>query len=285
MSADVASGPWTCPTCKVTVATPFCSNCGEKQKHPRDFTLKGLAAMTYNAFSPVDGKLLRSILHLIRYPGRLTAAFQHGQRMPYVGPFQLFLIVNVAFFAAQSAGSMRIFTQPLAQRVYGDELWSPTAKVLTEAHLAKIGQAFAQFAPLFDQALAVNAKSLIGLMVPPFALLMPLVFLRRNQPLAVNMVFSLHFYSFLLLLFCVPLAGMEVSTLLGGPGVPPLLIDQVMSVALLLACAVYLYLAIGPVYEVRGIARVIQAAVLAVAVAAIFLVYRFVLLPITLYTM
>ena len=279
-----ASAAWTCPTRKVAVAKPFCSTCGEKHKHPREFTFAGLMAMVYSAFSPIDGKLLRSILHLVRYPGRLTRAYQHGQRMPYMGPFQLFLIVNVAFFAVQSAGAFTVFTQTLAVRLSERGLFTPLAKILTDAHLARIEKSFEAYAPVFDQAISVNAKSLIGLMVPPFALLLPLVFWGRGQPLAVNMVFSLHFYSFLLILLAVPVVAMEISILLGGPAVPTILADQAMSVALLLSCAVYLYVAIGPVFEARGAMRVFQAAILAIAVAAFFLAYRFLLMPITFHT-
>jgi hypothetical protein len=281
---QVAASPWTCPTCGITRATAFCDTCGERPIQPRDLTLRGLLTMLYRAFSPVDGRLLRSFVALLRHPGRLTVAFQKGQRKPYVGPFQLFIIANVFFFAVQSAGSMRIFTQPLAQRVDAEELWGPFSKALTDAHLAETGRTFAQYAPLFDQAVSVNAKSFIGLMVPPFALLLALVFARRSQPLAVNIMFSLHFYAFLLLLFCVPLAVMEASALLGGPAVAPPMVDDVMSTVLLLSCALYIYTAIGPVYGARGVLRVLQAMILAIAVAGIFLIYRVTLLPVTLYT-
>ena len=98
-----AVAPWTCPTCNVPVATVYCSTCGEKHKDPREFTLRGLAHMTYNAFSPIDGKVMRSISALLRRPGSLTMAFQRAQRIPYLGAFQLFILTNVLFFAVQSA--------------------------------------------------------------------------------------------------------------------------------------------------------------------------------------
>lgn len=262
----------------------FCSTCGEKHKNPREFTIAGLAAMAYGAFSPVDGKVLRSVITLLRRPGALTVAFQHAQRIPYLGPFQLFLILNVLFFAVQSAGTMKIFSQPLLYRMSPLGLWPDTSKAVIDARLAEIGKTVAEYAPVFDQAVDVNAKSLIGLMVPPFALLLPLVFLRRPQPLAVNFVFSLHFHAFVLLLLCVPLGIMEVSALLGGPAEALGLADDAASVGLLVSCFVYLYIAIGRVYGVRGPARVLQAGVLAFAEAMIFLTYRFAVMLITLYT-
>lgn len=61
-------------------------------------------------------------------------------------------------------------------------------------------------------------------------------------------------------------------------------VDNVLSIANLVACAGYIYLASGPVYAVRGKLRAAQAFLLAVAVAAIVLGYRFALFLITLYT-
>ena len=281
--SESVTAPWTCPTCHIDVVTVFCAICGEKHKNPREFTCAGLASMVFHAFSLVDGKLLRSVVALLRRLGALTVAFQRAQRLPYFGPFQLFLVINVLFFAVQSFTPLRVFTQTLTDRLsgeLGDTMFQPTVN----AHLAEIGKSFAEYAPAFDQGVAVNAKSLIGLMVPPFALLLPLVFWRKSQPLAVNMVFSLHFYAFLLLLFCVPMAVAVVVVRLGGLVKWPLPVDQATSIALAIASAVYLYVAIGPVFGSRGPVRVMQAAVLTSFVVGIFLIYRTILLPITLYT-
>lgn len=274
---------WTCPACGVALATVFCSGCGERQLAPHDLTLRGLALLVYKAFSPVDGRVMRSFQRLLAAPGTLTAAFQQGLRKPYIGPFQIFLVANVVFFAVQSFSTMRIFTASLDFRLHG-QLWSDFGQTLVDQRLAATGRTFAQYAPVFDQAVAVNAKSLIGLMVPPFALLLPLVFWRRGSPLVVHMVFSLHFYAFLLVLMCVPLAGMWLSAMVGGAAVMPQRVDDAMSVALVLSCGAYLFVAIGPVYGAGRVTRAIQALLLTFAVVGIFLIYRFALLPITLYT-
>jgi hypothetical protein len=61
-------------------------------------------------------------------------------------------------------------------------------------------------------------------------------------------------------------------------------VDNVLSIANLAACTVYIYLATGPVYGASGKLRGVKAFLLALAVAAIVLGYRFVLFLITLYT-
>ena len=53
---------------------------------------------------------------------------------------------------------------------------------------------------------------------------------------------------------------------------------------LLSACATYRYLAVKRVYGAAGATRIVQTALVTVALIGVFFAYRFVLLPITLYT-
>jgi hypothetical protein len=99
----------------------------------------------------------------------------------------------------------------------------------------------------------------------------------------IHVVFSLHLYTFLLLLFCLALLAARLSASLGFGGADTPMVDNVLSIANLTACTVYIYLAIRPVYGAMGMRRVVEATVLALAVAAIALGYRFALFFITLY--
>src|SRR5205085_6936015 len=155
--------------------------------------------------------------------------------------------------------------------------WSELARALLERQLEATQQGMEQFAPAFDRAVVLNAKSLVMVMTVPFALLLPLAFLRRPQPFMLHFVFSLHLYAFLLLLFCVGMVAGKLGALSGVGGLDVAMVDNVLSVLNLLVCTVYIYMAIGRVYGVNGAWRVVQAAVLAVAVAAIVIGYRFLL--------
>jgi hypothetical protein len=265
------------------VTTPFCPACGEREIHKHDLSLHGLLLKLSEMFTHVDGRVIGSFRALLVRPGSLTAAFHKGQRKPFIGPFQIFLIANVVFFAVQSVSNMKIFSNSLDFRLHG-QLGSEFAQTLVDEHLAAIGLSFAEYAPVFDNAIATNAKSLIGLMVPVLALILPVVFLRPARPLVVHVVFALHFYAFVLLLFCVPLAAMSFDSAMGGTGVMSQWTDDVTSIGLLAICAAYLYVAIGPTYGARGVLRAAQAALLTIAAVLVFFAYRFVLLPITLYT-
>jgi hypothetical protein len=121
-------------------------------------------------------------------------------------------------------------------------------------------------------------------MVFPFALLCALLFHRRRRPFVGHLVFSLHFYTFLLLLFTIAVSLAGVDLLLGGAGLKSSTYDHVLSVIQVVACSIYLYLATGVVYAAHGFMRIFQTALLVAAVVAIVLGYRFSLLLFTLYS-
>ena len=277
-------GSWTCPTCNVEVATPYCPSCGERRLHARDLTLRGMLHKAFEAFTNLDARLLRSVRCLVQRPGALTLLYLHGPRKPYIGPLALFLLANVLFVAMESVASSNVFSTPLDKHLH-NQPWSGLAQQLVAQHLAATKTSLAAYAAVFDPKVAAHAKSLVILMVLPFALLPPLVFRRHPRPFVAHVAFSLHFHAFMLLLLSasllVPIADV---VLLGGPGLASQLLDNALAIGLLLVCAVYLYLASGPVYETRGATRVLQTIALTMAAMAIFLGYRFALLLITLQT-
>jgi Protein of unknown function (DUF3667) len=272
---------WTCPTCNVLVMTPFCARCGEEPLAPRDLTLRGLGEKLLHAFTSIDARAARSAWCLLRHPGELSLAWTSGVRKPYVAPFQLFLIANVIFFALQGLTGETVFSSSLDSHLYHQD-WSELARSLLDRRLEETQTRLEDYAPVFDRAVVLNAKSLIVLMTIPFALLLPVVFFRERRPFLAHVVFSLHLYTFLLLLFCIALLAAKVSVSLGFGGLEVPLVDNALSFANLAACALYLYVAIGPVYGAAGAMRALQAIVLALAVAAIVPGYRFVLFLITL---
>jgi len=275
--------PWTCPSCRETVTSAFCPGCGERPLSPPDFTLKGLLAQLVKVVGGIDGRLLRSLRLLLAAPGALTMAYVEGRRKPYVGPFQIFFLANFAFFVAQSLTHTKIFSSSLDSHLHHQD-WSDWAQQLVAQRLQSKNETLAHFAPLFDQAVILNAKSLVILMVVPFAALLPMLFYGSRKPFAVHMAFALHFYTFLLLLFCAALGIVGIDVLLGGKGLESRTMDNVMTGINLAICAGYLALAIGKVYASAPLLRTVQVVVLTLAVGAIVLGYRFAIFLITLYT-
>jgi len=273
---------WTCPNCRMRVATPFCPQCGERPLLPVDLRLRSLLAKLLHVATSIDGRLLRTLWQLLRYPGKLTGAFVSGQRKPYIAPFQLFLLANVLFFATQSLTGTNIFGASLDSQLHQQD-WSELARLLVDQRVVEAGSSIAAYAPVFDRAVVVNAKSLIILMAMPFAGMCALAFFGERKPFIAHVAFSLHLYTLLLLLFSVAIAGVAAAQGFGAPGLADPHVDNVISSLLLVAFAVYLYIAASRYFSSRGIGHAIKVMVLTVCAAGLVLGYRFALFLITLY--
>jgi cellulose synthase/poly-beta-1,6-N-acetylglucosamine synthase-like glycosyltransferase len=274
---------WTCPACSRTIDSRYCATCGEEPQSPRDLTLRGLAEKIVQALTSVDAKVVRTTWKLLRGPGELTLSWTRGLRKPYVAPFQLFLLANVIFFALQSLTGETVFSSTLDSHLHHQD-WSELAQSIVAEKIQAKHVSLDQFALVFDQAVLVNAKSLIFLMAMAFALVLPLAFLGERRPFMLHVVFSLHLYTFLLLLFCLAILVAKSSALVGFGGLETARVDNVISVINLGVCALYIYFAIGPTYRTSGFTRVAKAFLLAIAVALIVLGYRFMLFLITIYS-
>ena len=178
-----------------------------------------------------------------------------------------------------------VFSTPLASHLKSQP-WSDSEAVQhLIAHKLEVKQmTLASYAPVFDQAVAAKARTLIILMALMFSLAPALLFRNRKRPLIAHAVFSLHLYAFLMLLLSLALAIQVISQWLGGPGQESDVFDHVLSTGLVIASAVYLYFAIATAYAERGISRALKTMLLTVVAANIVLGYRFALLLITLYS-
>jgi hypothetical protein len=277
------TAPWTCPTCSTAVSTPYCPECGERPLRAHELTLGGILAQLVQALTSVDGRLVRTFRYLVSRPGFLTVAHLQGQRKAYVGPLPLFLIANALFFAAESLTGGKVFTTPIESHLH-TQPWSPLAESLVSDRLATIQTTLDAYAPVFDRAVARNARSLIVFMALSFVVAPLIAFRGRRMPIGAHVFFSLHLYAFLLLLLCAATVVPALDSWLGGAGFASERLDHVISIALLLVCGAYLYVATGEVYGATGISRILKVVALTVAVASIVLGYRFVLLLVTLCT-
>src|SRR4051812_3529905 len=159
-----------CVTCGNEVTTPFCPHCGEKRASDRTYSLwEFIKDHVIESVMNFDGRVIRTAKLLVRKPGELTAVFMRGVRLPYLAPLQCFLLFNVAFFLWSSATNSRVLDTPLSVHVQGMS-YSELAKRLVDERVAKSGESYKEFASRFDTISAAQARSLVLIMVPVFAL-------------------------------------------------------------------------------------------------------------------
>lgn len=204
-----------CVTCGSALVGPYCAVCGERVVTEDDarFTafVREAASDVFNA----DSRLWRSFRALIARPGLLTAEYLRGRRKPYLGPLQIFLIANVAFFAVLNMGTgFNTFTTKMEYQTgqpYG---------AMAERMIAQYGEQdtpeHTAYARRFDETTPRYANTLIVLMVPMLAFVLWLLYAGR-RPFLHHMVTSLHMFAFILLLsIMIPLIAGVISLAVPG---------------------------------------------------------------------
>ena len=279
MNQSPAPIAWTCPSCRhENSLLEYCPACGERHLHPHQLTLTGLAEQAVESLSHVDGRIARTMRTLLLKPGRLTEAWIRGERRGWMGPFQLFLFLNIVFFFSQSLSGLSVLSAPLHDL-------TPSAQHMVDAHLAKHGGTQAELKPVFDRQQTTNAKLLVLIMVPLFAVALVILFPLRPRLAAIHLVFALHFYALMLACLSVlfPLLGLILTMVPHrAPYTDPGLLDDVVSSIELALILLYLWPAVGRVYLTGPARRLVTVIALAATVLPILQLYRQFLFWITL---
>ncbi len=283
----VAGGdPWTCPNCQAPVGSAFCPACGERHWRESDLRFRHLLEQLLESLIHFDGRLARTARTLVAAPGRLTQAYVTGARQPYVGPVSLFLAANLVFFLVQTFSGLSVFTISLHEHLTG-QIYRALAERWVTAHLAATGLTMEHYAPVFDHAGDIYAKSLVMVMLPFFAIAVGLLFVDRRKVAVAHLVFAIHFYAFLMVFLSVLFPVLTVLVIawihLGLPRSPHLL-DMIVLGIEGIGCLTYLARAAGVAYDAGPIRRWLSAAALTVATLYILYLYRFILFAVTLWT-
>ncbi|MEP6729637.1 MAG: DUF3667 domain-containing protein [bacterium] len=277
------SAPERCVSCSEELTTPFCAQCGEQRASDRRYSLVQFGEEILESFANFDGALLRTVRTLITRPGELTAAYMRGERMRYTKPLQLFVLVSVASFLAAVVTNVHTFDTPLRVHI---AQWSKPAHMVAQ-RIAERHVTLAQYAAVFDQASTTQAKTLVIIMVPVFALLVALVEMRKRRYALQHLVFALHSYTALLIMMmATDLMTLYPLNLLLRYGARLLHTtgDGALSLVDVIAVFVYLLLALRRAYLDRRLAAPIKALALAVGMVVILFAYRVVLFYTTFWT-
>jgi hypothetical protein len=88
----------TCQNCGYAVDVAYCSNCGQKNTETRQ-PFHHLFAHFVEDLTHYDGAFWKSILHLMFRPAQLTREYLVGKRQTYVPPVKLYIFISfVTFF-------------------------------------------------------------------------------------------------------------------------------------------------------------------------------------------
>lgn len=229
-----------CLNCDTALAGEYCSSCGQRDL-PSRLAIGELLREILSETFELDGRVWRTLVPFLFRPGFLTREHSAGRRVRYTSPFRLFLAATLLWLCASFIAEQRVdFEAEVGEGeevrvdVPSDpqtplEVWfserGRELEKLPEAELARrVATAARETLP---------KAALLG--IPLFALLMKLLFLRRDRYYVEHLVFALHVHAFAFVLLAIAALVSD---------------DLIVSLALL-AVGAYLYLALWKAYEAR----------------------------------
>lgn len=277
-----------CPNCGEHFRSRFCPDCGERRIESEDYSLSRFLGEAFNILTSFESNLFRSFATLITRPGHLTTEYFKGRRKSYLKPLQLFIFCNVIFFFVQSYAGFNSLTTPLY--VHLNMLpYSQQARSMVERELQERKLPYDEYQPRFDAAIGGQAKTLVILLVPLFALLLKVLYWRtRRRYYVEHLVFSTHFFAFFLLflpaLHLSLLTLVRISSALGPQVLAFFRNDTFLTLLMLSLCGVYLWPALRRMYGEGKTVTTIKCAALVGGIMCVIQLYRFILFFTTFYT-
>ena len=239
-TASTGAVPGACASCGAALQGEYCHACGERRMRPDELTLRAFARDVASEVGDLDSRAVRSIRYLMTRPGFLTAEFLAGRRRAYVGPLKLFLFSFAAMLVVDQLFSRPVMEEAVRQ-VNGSWLGG-------QLHVlaARLGTSEVDALERLN-ATAISHYSWISLLIPVLmGAVVALVLARRRSGYVGHLVFSAHvatFY-FILAILAHPLELLARAY--------PAVAAPLLGLVMVGGTWVYLWLAVGRVYDARG---------------------------------
>ena len=206
VGAELPAGQ--CANCGAVVSSKFCAECGQKTG-PVRVTWSTLMGDLVEGVFNLESRWLRTFGLLFTRPGFLTSAYWQGRRVHYMRPIQVYLVLSFLYFLAlglsgTALGNVHIGDGSAKGGVsngvniqFGTKAaksgWQQKLQERAE-HLSKSGDASMQ--RVIRGALTETVPKVMFGMLPIFALLLKLFYVRRPYFYTEHFIFALHTHAF-----------------------------------------------------------------------------------------
>jgi hypothetical protein len=276
-----------CPTCGAERPGAYCAACGEKRIAADDYSVVGFATHAFESLTNFDLKSLRAFTALVFAPGSLTREYLAGRRRRYIGPVQLFAIVNIIFFIGSGLVGMRAFNTPFRVQQTNPP-FAAMKRTQIEAAITRRGIAREDFARRFDDAADIQAKSWVFLLIPMTAAVLSALYGFRRYAFE-HLVFSTHFWAFTLLWMITARLPYDAAVFALTRSIGITLTDSERdfygSMVLLVGLLAYCVTALRTAFADSRFGASLRAVALTLLIYPLIQLYRFVLFFVTMWTM
>lgn len=271
-----------CPNCAAALTGRYCADCGQKRIDEHEYSLRHFVAHSLHDLTHLDAKILGSIVPLVATPGLVTRDYLEGRRGRYLRPLQTFIILNVIFFLlASQLGMFRMTSKMFLES--RPLFFAIKSRPLFEAKQRESGKTAEAFTEKVDERIDHLKRSLLLAVVPLFAGVVALLYLGSGRRYIEHLIFSIHFYSFwLIVTLAVPVAivlivkafGLLRHAVTSAPSEKRYIPESPLIATMFFGCWIWLASALRRVYESTRTGALVKSAVLAVVLIVLLLGFR-----------
>ncbi|HEY7886079.1 MAG TPA: DUF3667 domain-containing protein [Cellvibrionaceae bacterium] len=244
--------PTHCQNCHTLLQGTFCHECGQENKHYLR-NIFGILVEFLGDFSNWDSRLWRSLLPLWIKPGYLSRRYADGHRAPYIPPLRMYLFTSIlAFLAFAFLLPTPVFDRPpeFVANPQRDQAWTVDDQridipFMSEAFNRQLEEKVVLIAQEpqrgVDKFFSLTPQMMI-LLLPVFALMLKVLYIRRQHYYMEHIILALYSHSFVLQLLMLHAC---ISWLLNSLSPANFLLTPLGYLAALMLWIIPLYLLIG----------------------------------------
>lgn len=251
-----------CLNCNNELTGEFCSSCGQRRHEYKDRKVTTFVKNFFEESFSFDSKFLKTLKRLLISPGFLTHEYITGKVASYVTPLKMYLFISVVSFFI---GSL----------ISPDDLSSLEedfdAKDFIESYISQSGASREVFEAKFNNEIQGKMPLYFLALVVLFSLPLKLIYLQTKRLYVEHLVFSLHFFTFLLIM-------LVISTLL------ELIMPDISYLFIFFIPFVYMFFAVKNVYGQKIILSFFETVILFLYFIGLLFVWLIAAFAITLLT-
>jgi hypothetical protein len=223
----------SCASCGQQFAGRYCTACGEEVLDPQKLTVRHfITDSLVPELVNLDGRVWRTLRFLLFRPGYLALEYAAGRRRGYVKPLRVLLVAIVVYALSTQSGttitlrfgqvvlSVAPVSVPLGRSIDGTLVNIDRFGVLERLFTAKLGaveSASDDVRRRFNEMLGDFATPLSFASVFLLAITLYLLFRRRRPLFVEHAVFSMHYFSFVLLWTLIAVAFIKLKLVGNSP--------------------------------------------------------------------
>jgi len=213
----------SCLNCKHKINGHYCANCGQKFTEHENLSLKHFLQTAINEVFDWDSKLWTTLKLLILRPGHLSQSYLDGQRVAYIHPVRLYIVISALFILISSGNVLRSeyqlnnieksahelslskvksevrrenpkLDEPQIEKLASEQLIDSNSVI--KSYLVTARNFLDGRYEVFDNHLTTNFRLLSPLSALVFAAVLSLLFRKNRFYYVQHLTFAIHYFCF-----------------------------------------------------------------------------------------